>query len=152
MAPHLAPIFIKLLSRLQIPPSTRSLIANEAAMESSALALSGLRFEFHEARDAEEKMRFSAASSRGRQHLTLFCTSGRNRRGRRLRMGRILSRSWQMRAPWKALDLLFRQTSPALRSHDDMVARIAVDLGAMMHHHHHHRLHILTVETMLLSN
>ena len=27
---------------------------------------------FHEARDAEEKMRFSAASSRGRLHLTLF--------------------------------------------------------------------------------
>ena len=46
MAPHMAPIFIKLLSRLQRPPSTRSLIANEAAMESSALALSGLRFKF----------------------------------------------------------------------------------------------------------
>ena len=46
MAPHMAPIFIELLSRLQIPTSTWSLIANEAAMESSALALSGLRFEF----------------------------------------------------------------------------------------------------------
>ena len=46
MAPHMAPIFIELLSWLQRPPSTRSLIANEAAMESSALALSGLRFEF----------------------------------------------------------------------------------------------------------
>ena len=46
MAPHMAPIFIELLSRLQRPPSTWSLLANEAAMESSALALSGLRFEF----------------------------------------------------------------------------------------------------------
>ena len=64
MAPHMAPIFIELLSRLQIPPSTWSLIAIEAAMESSALALVSA-LSFHEARDAEEKMSFFEASSRG---------------------------------------------------------------------------------------
>ena len=72
MAPHMAPIFIKLLSRLQIPPSTRSLIANEAAMKSSLLLFLVSALSFHEARDAKEKMRFFAASSRGRLHLTLF--------------------------------------------------------------------------------
>ena len=46
MAPHMAPIFIELLSWLQRPLSSRSLMANETAMESSALALSGLLFEF----------------------------------------------------------------------------------------------------------
>ena len=45
MAPHMAPIFIELLSWLQTPPSTWSLIENDAAMERSALALSGLRIE-----------------------------------------------------------------------------------------------------------
>ena len=46
MVPYMGPIFIELLSRRQRPPSTQSLIANAAAMESSALALSGLCFEF----------------------------------------------------------------------------------------------------------
>ena len=70
MAPHMAPIFIELLSRLQRPPSTRSLIANEAAMESTALLFLVSALSFHEARDAEEKMCFSAASSRGQERMT----------------------------------------------------------------------------------
>ena len=41
-------------------------------MESSALALSGFRFEFPRARDAEEKIRLSTASSRGLLLMPLF--------------------------------------------------------------------------------
>ena len=66
-------------------------------------------------------------------------------------MGRVLDGWWQMRAPWKALDLLYQTMSPALGSPDDKAAGIAVDLRAMMMHHHHHRIDKPIVETMIWS-
>ena len=61
---HMSPIFVEILSRPQRPPSTQSLIANETAMESSALAVLDSALSFHKAHNAEEKIRFSSASSR----------------------------------------------------------------------------------------
>ena len=56
-----------------------------------------------------------------------------------------------MRAPWKALDLLYQLMSPALGLPDDKAAGIAIDFGAMMMMHHHHQVDKPIVETMIWS-
>ena len=121
-------------------------------MESSALALSGLALSFYEACDAKEKIHFSAASLRAQLHLTLFLHLRPQPLWPPAPYGANTQPIMANEGSMEALDLLCRRMSPARRSHDDMAAGIAVDLGAMMmHHHHHHRLHILTVETVLWS-
>ena len=135
MAPHMAPVFIELLSRLQRPPSTRSLIANEAAMESSALALSGLRFEFSRSSRCGGDNAFLCSKLKRTLHLTLFL--------------HLRPQPSQPPAPYGA------NTQPIMANEGSMESPrppLSTDEpGAMMMHHHHHRLHIPTVETMLWS-